>query len=144
MLRQLASFAAAALALGGIFAPQPAFSADPISIQVDPGVCAEQRYLGRIVSRFDYQVRHVPNLPQVGIESFYNITERRYEPTDDWHPISRRYCTADVVLSDGQRRDIDYLIETDMGFASIGNSVEFCVEGFDRWYVYNGGCRVLK
>ncbi|MBE7185150.1 MAG: hypothetical protein INR68_12195 [Methylobacterium mesophilicum] len=144
MFRQLASLAAVALALGAVFAPQPAFSADPVLIQVDPGVCAEQRYLGRIVSRFDYQVRNVPKLPQVGIQSFYNISERRYEPTDERHPISRRYCEADVMLSNGERRDINYLIETDMGFASIGNSVEFCVEGFDRWYVYNGRCRVLK
>ena len=28
-------------------------------------------------------------------------------------------------------------------FASIGDNVEFCVSGFDRWMVYNGRCRVL-
>ena len=31
-----------------------------------------------------------------------------------------------------------------MGFASIGDGVEFCVSGFDRWNVYNSGCRVLR
>ena len=31
-----------------------------------------------------------------------------------------------------------------MGFASIGDNVEFCVAGFDRWMVYNGRCRVLR
>jgi capsid protein len=49
-----------------------------------------------------------------------------------------------VVQSDGADRDIWYLIEEGMGFASIGDNVEFCVSGFDRWYVYNGRCRVLR
>jgi hypothetical protein len=31
-----------------------------------------------------------------------------------------------------------------MGFAGMGDNVEFCVSGFDRWYVYNGRCRVLR
>ena len=35
-------------------------------------------------------------------------------------------------------------IEEGMGFASIGDNVEFCVSGFDRWMVYNGRCRVLR
>ena len=59
-------------------------------------------------------------------------------------PIGRRYCGATVILSDGHDRDIWYLIEEGMGFASIGDNVEFCVSGFDRWYVYNGRCRVLR
>jgi hypothetical protein len=36
------------------------------------------------------------------------------------------------------------LIEGRMGFAGIGENVEFCVSGFDRWLVYNGRCRVLQ
>ena len=31
-----------------------------------------------------------------------------------------------------------------MGFVGIGDNVEFCVSGFDRWMVYNGRCRVLR
>ena len=49
-----------------------------------------------------------------------------------------------VILSDGDARDIWYLIEEGQGYASIGDNVEFCVSGFDRWYVYNGRCRVLR
>ena len=70
-------------------------------------------------------------------------------------PIARRYCGATVELSDGRRRDIWYLIEERMGFATLldgfhlanetrGSNVEFCVAGFDRWMVYNGACRVLR
>ncbi len=31
-----------------------------------------------------------------------------------------------------------------MGYAGVGNNVEFCVTGFDRWYVYSGRCRILR
>ena len=41
-------------------------------------------------------------------------------------------------------REVWYLIEGHMGFVGIGENVEFCVSGFDRWYVYNGRCRVLR
>ena len=49
-----------------------------------------------------------------------------------------------MLLSDGRKRSLWYLIEYGMGLASIGDNVEFCVSGFDRWLVYNGGCRVLR
>lgn len=107
------------------------------------GACAEQRYLGKISSRFDHQVKNVPNLPDVAITDFRNIHEHRYIPDDEDHPIARRYCGATVLLSDGRSRDLWYLIESRMGFVGIGDNVEFCVSGFDRWYVYNGRCRVL-
>ncbi len=110
----------------------------------DSGVCAERWVLGKITHRFAHQVRHVPNLPLVAITDFQNIRETRYLPEQEDRPIGRTYCSADVILSDGNARDIWYLIEEGQGFASIGDNVEFCVSGFDRWYVYNGRCRVLR
>jgi capsid protein len=108
------------------------------------GPCADQRFLNKISHRFRYQVRHVPNLPNVSILEFRDVHERRYEGgSRDW-PIPRLYCGATVVLSDGDIRDMWYLVEYGMGFAGLGNNVEFCVSGFDRWYVYNGRCRVLR
>ena len=115
------------------------------------GLCGNAWVLNRITSRFSHQVRHVPNLPQVGISNFQRIYASRYEPANEDHPIGRTYCGATVTLSDGRDRSIWYLVEEGMGFASIGDNVEFCVAGFDRWYVYNGGyngdqagCRVLR
>lgn len=110
----------------------------------DSGVCGKAWVLNRITSRFAYQVRNVPNLPQVAITDFHNIQERRYLPAQEDRPIGRTYCGAQVVLSDTSQRDIWYLIEEGQGFASIGDNVEFCVSGFDRWYVYDGRCRVLR
>ena len=45
---------------------------------------------------------------------------------------------------DAERRRRMSLIEEGQGFASIGDNVEFCVSGFDRWLVYNGRCRILR
>ena len=110
----------------------------------DPGVCAEQRFLGKITHRFRHQVTHVPNLPDVDIVAFHAIHQHRYKDASEKWPIGRRYCGATVALSDGGSRSIWYLIEEGMGFASIGDNVEFCVSGFDRWNVYNGRCRILR
>lgn len=145
MLHFLRALSAAAMVVAGL-ASAPAVRAADYVIQDSGGygACAEQKYLSRISSRFDHQVKNVPHLPDVSILEFVNIHERRYLPeTEEW-PISRRYCAATVVLSDGHTRDIWYLIEGRMGLAGIGDNVEFCVSGFDRWFVYNGRCRILR
>lgn len=143
---RLARFVSAALiAMGAAAGPvQAVHAADLTVYSGDPGICGEPWVLSKITDRFRYQVRHVPNLPDVAITDFHGIRERRYEPPGEWKAIERRYCGATVSLSDGRDRSIWYLIETGQGFASIGNNVEFCVAGFDRWFVYNGGCRVLR
>ncbi len=125
-----------------------ASSAGAADLQVGVGTysgeCAQSRHLSRITSRFAHQVRNVPDLPNVSILEFRDLREQRYLPEDEDHQIARRYCAGTVVLSDGHARDIWYLIEGRMGYAGIGDNVEFCVSGFDRWYVYNGGCRILR
>ena len=100
--------------------------------------------LSTISKRFDHQVKNVPHLPDVVDHDFRRIHQHRYLPAYEDRPIGRRYCGATVDLSDGHSRDIWYLIEEGHGFASIGDNVEFCVAGFDRWMVYNGRCRVLR
>jgi hypothetical protein len=137
----------------------PASAADQIyeGEYVDgAAICASPSVLARIKTNFRYQVTHVPHLPDVEITDFRRIHEHRYIPADgDNRPIARRYCGATVELSDGDHRDIWYLIEERMGFATLldgfglanevrGSNVEFCVAGFDRWMVYNGACRVLR
>ena len=141
----MSRFSSLLLALGMTLAGvASAPAADLVAVRIDePGICGHDRVLNRIVDRFAYQVRHVPNLPDVGILDFYQVTEVRYEPQGENRPIERRYCRATVALSDGDSRTVRYLIERPMGFAGIGSNVEFCVAGFDRWYVYNGRCRVL-
>jgi hypothetical protein len=138
-LAGLTALSAAALPFGA------AQAADMIAVYpTDNGICGYPSVLGTISNRFDYQVHHVPHLPQVGIANFYNLHETRYLPETDENPIARRYCAGTVQLTDGSQRPVWYLIEYGMGFASIGDNVEFCVGGFDRWHVYDGYCRVLQ
>ncbi|MCC6203971.1 MAG: hypothetical protein IT533_03200 [Hyphomicrobiales bacterium] len=137
-MRRSFSLIAAAL-LGTIMAGATAANAgDRI-----PRECEDSGILSRISAKFRHQVRNVPNLPDVSIEEFRRIHQHRYLPYAEDHPIARRYCGATALLSDGRKKDVWYLIEDGMGLAGIGQNVEFCVAGFDRWMVYNGRCRVL-
>lgn len=139
----ICALAAAAFAVPPL-AP-PAQAADYIlEYGADAGYCTEPKILRKIQHRFRHQVQNVPRLPDVAILEFRNIYQKRYLPELEDRPIARLYCGATVMLSDGHSRDIWYLIEEGMGFASIGNNVEFCVSGFDRWNVYNAHCRVLQ
>lgn len=139
--------AALGLSLSAAVPPLPAFAADMIygRAVVDAGLCSETRVLDRVKRNFRYQVTHVPNLPQVDILDYRDIRLTRYEPLAQDNPIERTYCQAVAMMSDGHNRHVWYLIEGGQGFASIGDNVEFCVAGFDRWYVYNSPwCRVLR
>lgn len=147
MMRRLATLAFTALLAAGaaVFAGSKAEAADLTGVYVeDSGICGEAWVLNTISKRFDHQVRHVPNLPDVSITDFRRIHQHHYLPAREDRPIGRRYCGATVDLSDGRPRDIWYLIEEGQGFASMGDNVEFCVAGFDRWMVYNGRCRILR
>ena len=136
---------AAMLGLASAMGATPSVRAADLGVYYDDsGVCGDSWVLGKISNRFRHQVTHVPNLPDVRIADFRDIHQHRYLPAQEDHPIGRRYCGAKVLLSDGQDRDIWYLIEEGQGFAGIGNNVEFCVSGFDRWNVYNGRCRILR
>ena len=147
MARLMALAAGLALSLSAVVQTVSVQAADFIGAGVYGGedaICAHRSVRGTIQSRFRHQVTHVPNLPNVGIVDFYGARLTRYEPATLNSPIERRYCQATARLSDGQDRPIWYLIEYGQGFAGIGDNVEFCVLGFDRWNVYNSACRVLR
>lgn len=139
----LAASFAVGVALTSIAAP--ARAADYSASPVYDDTCGQSHVLNRIVSRFSYQVHHVPYLPQVSIVNFSNVQQSRYEPSrePDLAAVARHYCRATAHLSDGDQRPVWYLIEEGQGFVGLGDNVEFCVAGFDRWHVYNGKCKTL-
>lgn len=139
MRRRSSLIAAAFLTAGALLGAAGTASAGDRT----PRECEDSGILSRISEKFRYQVRNVPNLPDVEISEFRKIHQHRYLPYREDRPIARRYCGATAMLSDGRKRSIWYLIEDGMGMIGIGDNVEFCVSGFDRWYVYNGRCRVL-
>ena len=145
MARLQALAAGMAASLAATLAPMTAQAADPLgSYAVNDDVCANSAVRSTIKHRFRYQVTHVPQLADVDIVDFYGAYQTRYYPATENSPIARRYCRATARLSDGRDRTVWYLIEYGQGFAGIGDNVEFCVSGFDRWNVYDSHCRVLR
>jgi capsid protein len=147
-MTRVSSLLAACFAVGvTLSSGAPARAADYIeSGPVYDDTCGQSYVLSRIVNKFSYQVHHVPGLPQVAIQDFSDVRQNRYEPSRDpeMAAVARHYCRATVHLSDGDQRPVWYLVEEGQGFVGVGNNVEFCVAGFDRWRVYDGNCRSLR
>lgn len=139
MFRRIALAIGSLAVLASLASPAAAFVWDDKVLD-----CDNSHVLNRIEARFRHQVRHVPNLPDVEITGFDRIRQHRFLPASERSPVARRYCKATATLSDGRRRSVWYLIENGWGFASLGDGVEFCVAGFDRWKVYDAWCRVLR
>lgn len=59
-------------------------------------------------------------------------------------PLVRRYCEASVQLDNGDHARAYYFVEEDSGFLAIPWAVYVCIDGYDRWRVYDGRCRVAK
>lgn len=148
-MARLSSFIAASFAVGvALSSAAPVMAAD--YVENGPAsyddTCGKASVLNRIVHKFSYQVRHVPNLPQVAISNITDVQQTRYEPglVPELDAVTRHYCRATAHLSDGNQQPVWYLVEEGQGFVGIGNNVEFCLAGFDRWHIYNGSCRTLR
>ncbi len=135
--------AAVVTSLASIFSA-PALAWDLRLSDNEARLCDDDVVLRKIEKRFRHQIKHVPELPEVEIGEISRIHQHRYYPASESSPIARRYCHGTARLSDGRSRKIWYLIEDGQGFAGVGDNVEFCVSGFDRWNVYNSYCRILR
>jgi hypothetical protein len=146
------------LALVASLSPQLAFAADlgedrfPWEPSIWDGIlsdgvpraCEDPEILAMISDRFRHGALMVLHEPTLRISNFNDIREQRDQYFLDDSQIARRFCQAMVILSDGHQRPIWYLIEDGTGYAGIGDNVEFCVLGLDRWLIYNGACRTLR
>ncbi|WOC15095.1 phage portal protein [Pseudochrobactrum sp. MP213Fo] len=125
----------------------PAQAADYIAVApavASNTVCHEQGVINSAVAQFSRLVRGVPQMPAVSIQAVSNVNTTRFDPKTYPSGIERHYCSATAVLSNGENRDMWYMIEERQGLASMGRNVESCVDGFDKWFVYDGRCRVLR
>lgn len=96
----------------------------------------------QIVERSNWAERTTFNY---GVElQGFNSTQERVVETFGLSPIFRRYCRASGNMSDGKNRTVYYRISRGMGLAGTGYSLEFCIQGLDRWRVFDGNCRVLQ
>ena len=104
--------------------------------------CADDHVLGRIVERFAWAERHTWHRGFV-IDSLAN-PRRGDHPYFEPGLIKRDYCVADGFMTDGSVRPVYYAIEYGVGFASLGNYVDFCVLGLDPWHVHDEACRTVR
>src|SRR6202166_764207 len=77
------------------------------------------------------------------ITAYGQIRETAFRPWQSDN-IPRRYCSADVMISDGKVRTVHYSIIEDGGFAGFGQGGEWCVTGLDRNWAYNPGCKAAQ
>ena len=98
--------------------------------------------LGTITSQFQEKESTFWN-SSLQITAYGRIHETAFRPWQSDN-IPRRYCSADVMLSDGKLRTVHYSIIEDGGFAGAGQGVEWCVTGLDRNWAYNPGCKAAR
>ena len=77
------------------------------------------------------------------VTGFGRIHETAFRPWQSDN-IPRRFCSGDIMLSDGKMRSVHYSIIEDGGFAGFGQGVEWCVTGLDRNWAYSPGCRAAR
>jgi hypothetical protein len=98
--------------------------------------------LGTITSQFQEKESSFWN-SSLKITAYGRIAEIAFRPWQSDN-IPRRYCSADVMISDGKLRTVYYSIIEDGGFAGMGQGVEWCVTGLDRNWAYNPGCKAAR
>lgn len=82
-----------------------------------------------------YRVPRVKTLTPIG-----ELHQPLYNPS----PLVRRYCEASVELDNGDHARAYYFVEEDSGFVGIGWKVFVCIDGYDKWRVYDGRCRTAR
>ena len=98
--------------------------------------------LGTITAQFQEKERTFWN-SRLEIKAYGPVQETAFRPWQSDN-IPRRYCSADVMLSDGKMHTVHYSIIEDGGFAGYGQGVEWCVTGLDRDWAYNPGCKAAR
>jgi hypothetical protein len=105
-------------------------------------VCAEPEVAKRIAERFTRKEAEYWN-SSLMIVAFTHARQLGLEPWGTSY-IPRRYCSAQVTLSDGQKTTVYYAIGEDLGMAGHSWGVEWCVMGKDRNFAYAPGCRMAR
>lgn len=106
-------------------------------------LCRSTAITGHITTDFKDRAWTYLKMP-VAISSIRGTHATRVSGRDDLHSVRRTYCSAKAVMTDGRARDLYYLIEGGMGFAGMGDHLEYCVGGLDPWYVYGRYCASLR
>ena len=157
---------AGAIVLTSLVSQGAAQAHEPYFRENGAAICDTPKLVKTIQGKFRTQAKRVHHRPDWEITGLSDIHEHRVEAQNvhAGRPIERRYCHATAHFNDHTSRTIWYLIEGGAGFAGFGgtwlgvkdktrnalgngpliHNVEFCIEGLDRWNVYNNHCRTLR
>jgi len=134
----------------GLFAYGPAAeAANPLELNFwlsGPRYDGQLSYCEAALSKITEQFREKESTfwnSALQITAFGRIHETAFRPWQS-DSIPRRYCSGDVMLSDGKQRTVHYSIIEDGGFSGVGQGVEWCVTGLDRNWAYNPGCKAAR
>jgi hypothetical protein len=148
-LKKISLGAAFGVAFGLLAFGQAAEAANPLELnfglfgpRYDGRVKPCEAALGTITSQFQANESKFWN-SNLRITAYGEIQETAFRPWQSDN-IPRRYCSGDVMLSDGKLRTVHYSIIEDGGFAGFGQGVEWCVTGLDRNWAYNPGCKAAR
>jgi hypothetical protein len=105
-------------------------------------LCEDTGPLGDIRARFRTKEGRFWN-SDLKIVGFENVREVSFRP---WtaSAIPRRFCQADVMVSDGVKRPVYYSIVEDGGLIGATYGVEWCIVGLDRNWSYNPSCKMAR
>jgi hypothetical protein len=102
--------------------------------------CDDPTALAKIQSRFAEKEGTFWN-SALQIVDFLRVREVAVRP---WavNTIPRRFCSGQVLVSDGIKRRVNYSIIEDAEMIGATWGVEWCVVGLDRNWAYNPACRM--
>jgi hypothetical protein len=104
--------------------------------------CDEPAALGKIASRFSDKEWMYWNSP-LTITGYDHVREVAFRP---WaaNTIPRRFCTATIFVSNGNKYILNYAIGEDTSMIGITWGVDWCVVGLDRNWAYNPACKMAQ
>jgi hypothetical protein len=108
----------------------------------DVPLCTDSWPLSKIRSTFRTKEGRFWN-SDLEIVDFQNVRETAFRPWDAG-TIPRRFCRAEVIISDGAKRPLFFSIVEDGGFITMTFGVEWCVVGLDRDWAYNPACKMAR
>jgi hypothetical protein len=133
----------------GTLACQEARAANPLELnfwlsgpRYDGNVAPCEKAIPTIVSQFQEKESTFWN-SSLAITAYGNVHETAFRPWQSDN-IPRRYCSGQVMVSDGKMRPVHFSIIEDGGFAGFGQGVEWCVVGLDRNWAFNPACKAAR
>jgi hypothetical protein len=119
-------------AKGGLYAVEPH----------DPRRCEDPRVLKYIAERFAWAERKTWH--RGFVIHRLDKPQARYNVFDGPSLIPHRHCVARATMTNHRVYTVYYTVEDEMGFASIGDKVFFCIPELDRWRIYGAHCSTVR